>query len=526
MAANGQPDQGIQGMASLERPDIKKALTPFTVLNLTRWYTILASVVEGPFLTNDEEKKLQDYKNTYETAKTRKKALKGSELKEFKELTTRALIHNYNRLLFWKEKNIEHFGEQAKVKDEAIRNLVGEIQAEMVVHNDELDEKDEKIRRLEREVKRLEDELGTNPNNSNQNSLAKMSTLVAGSVNSTIDFATHVAAALAPAIPAGQQLNPTDRVKEVMIEKFMGGIEEWLLFFEAFVLKYHKAHISPAARMGYLVSLMGPNPVELIRHFPKNGAFYHQALTTLIEEYGSESKIIAFYYGKLYNLPHATNNQTLKQLYLTTSQCAYHLGILGRCDNSLTAWLELKLDPRIRLEMRRAVGKDLNLLPLAEYLRAIKTELDIRSAHISADIDESRQPRVVQQASALVAGAERLLCYFCNEHGHYHQDCRKVTDPTQRYQIIVSANRCTNCFKKGHNHTQCGLRNMEKGSCRTCHRHHHTALHGYFQMKYQQYQQRQHEAKRKHHSQSSNKSYQSQSSKPKDTEQASKPAKE
>ena len=65
----------------------------------------------------------------------------------------------------------------------------------------------------------------------------------------------------------------------------------------------------------------------------------------------------------------------------------------------------------------------------------------------------------------------KLKCVFC-EKPHYPDQCRIVTDPTQRKLILQEKKRCFNCTTTGHNANEC----KSKKKCYTCKGKHHTSI--------------------------------------------------
>ena len=63
------------------------------------------------------------------------------------------------------------------------------------------------------------------------------------------------------------------------------------------------------------------------------------------------------------------------------------------------------------------------------------------------------------------------FCVFCENRGHWAQDCRSVSDVDTRIAKLKAANRCFLCLNRGHNSQNCGRKG--RALCTQCRGSHH-----------------------------------------------------
>jgi hypothetical protein len=66
------------------------------------------------------------------------------------------------------------------------------------------------------------------------------------------------------------------------------------------------------------------------------------------------------------------------------------------------------------------------------------------------------------------------FCVFCDSRGHWAQDCKKITDITERVEKLKRANWCFLCLNRGHTTSNCGKKGKTK--CAKCNKSHHISI--------------------------------------------------
>ena len=72
------------------------------------------------------------------------------------------------------------------------------------------------------------------------------------------------------------------------------------------------------------------------------------------------------------------------------------------------------------------------------------------------------------------ANGPEPFCAFCDSRSHWAQDCKKITDITERVEGLKKANRCFLCLNKGHTASNWGKNG--KAKCAKCKKSHHISI--------------------------------------------------
>ena len=77
-------------------------------------------------------------------------------------------------------------------------------------------------------------------------------------------------------------------------------------------------------------------------------------------------------------------------------------------------------------------------------------EVDLREEYEQKPQREERQRKSDRPWSTMFAGKESSNCAFCNNLGHRHEDCKRVTDIKERKKLLLKYGRCFKCLRNGH----------------------------------------------------------------------------
>jgi hypothetical protein len=66
------------------------------------------------------------------------------------------------------------------------------------------------------------------------------------------------------------------------------------------------------------------------------------------------------------------------------------------------------------------------------------------------------------------------FCVFCESKGHWAQDCKKVTEVSERREKLKAAHCCFLCLNRGHSARACGRKG--RASCTRCKGAHHRSI--------------------------------------------------
>jgi hypothetical protein len=71
-------------------------------------------------------------------------------------------------------------------------------------------------------------------------------------------------------------------------------------------------------------------------------------------------------------------------------------------------------------------------------------------------------------------GRQELFCLFCENRGHWAQDCKDVTDVKDRKEKLKLAFRCFLCLNRGQSLKNCSKKG--KVYCSKCRKSHHYSI--------------------------------------------------
>ena len=129
-----------------------------------------------------------------------------------------------------------------------------------------------------------------------------------------------------------------------------------------------------------------------------------------------------------------------------------------------------KLPGSLRITLTR--GEEHHMWDMEKFLKEFGDEVDLREEYEQKPQREQRQRKSDRPWSTMLAGKESSNCVFCNNPGHRHEDCKRVTDIKERKKLLLKYGRCFKCLRKGHLARACKI----SVKCSACKCEHHKAL--------------------------------------------------
>ena len=265
------------------------------------------------------------------------------------------------------------------------------------------------------------------------------------------------------------------KLPKIEIRKFYGDATEWQQFYDSFSCAVDQNNsLSDVEKMNYLVNLLGGEAALCVKGLQLSNANYLVALNMLKERYGDDQVLISSFMNKLLNLETVPGNNSvveLRGLYDNIETQIRSLNSLGLDERSYGAMLVpvimAKLPQQVKLIISRKFGK--NSWDVKEVLLELKTELEARE---KVSLTENTDPNETEEqgmfsGSALFTGSQdvrKSTCIFCKKASHKSSECRTVSNPTARKNIILKERRCLLCLKPGHVIKDC----YSKGKCFKC----------------------------------------------------------
>ncbi|KAL5459979.1 hypothetical protein EMCRGX_G033382 [Ephydatia muelleri] len=182
----------------------------------------------------------------------------------------------------------------------------------------------------------------------------------------------------------------------------------------------------------------------------------------------------------LMGLEAVTSNHNLKglrRLYDLVGTHMRSLCSLGISSTSYGSLLSSVVMNKLPQEIRVSISKEVTgeSLDLEAIMKIVEKEISVReqaTATVTVTSPVKKQPREGSvTASALLSNNSSIACSFCSQP-HPSSDCGSVTDVGERKWILVKAERCYNCLKKGHIGRDC----RSPSKCSNCGGGHHLSI--------------------------------------------------
>ena len=123
---------------------------------------------------------------------------------------------------------------------------------------------------------------------------------------------------------------------------------------------------------------------------------------------------------------------------------------------------------RLRLTITR--GEEHHDWNLQQLLNTLGHEIELREEY-SKNTRHTRGTREDPTKRTTIYAEKEMNCAFCLG-GHKHEECNKVTQVSERKQLLLKFGRCFNCIRKGHVSRDCKI----AVNCKFCKGKHHSCL--------------------------------------------------
>lgn len=284
------------------------------------------------------------------------------------------------------------------------------------------------------------------------------------------------------------------QLPRIQIPKFSGDLHSWPAFHDLFTSMVHEArNLSGVQKMHYLRSSLEGEAEQLIRSLKVTEANYREAWDVLLARYNQRRVIIDAHLDQLLDMP-KVNIESASGLRLqmdTFHEAVRALSALGQqvdtWDAILIRMLLNKIDSETKRAWEMSLGND--ILPTYDELRDFierrcRSLQALHQSSSSTKPQRSAEPRTTtskpnRQQNAFnnqrpfSSNSASVGCTMC-KGAHAVGSCPDFIRlaPGERYRKACELRLCYNCLKPDHITSACSA-----GSCRTCHRRHHSLLH-------------------------------------------------
>ena len=303
------------------------------------------------------------------------------------------------------------------------------------------------------------------------------------------------------------------RLPKLDLPTFSGDFLQWQMFHDSFFSSVHnRGDISYVNKFNYLRSQLRGKALDVVRGFALNSENYMTAYNLLCERYGKKSLIIRAHIQKLLNLQYVKegNIDSLTDFINHVEMNVRSLDSLGISGESYSCFLVQIVLQRLPEQMNTEFARydkfgESNINDVLTFLNNELTVLQSSKVYIhrnnsatkrdrnsdrhsfyshekfvrtSADSntqndDNSHVPGPVRSSIFQVSHKNKPRCPICSED-HWIEQCSSFIKLSvhERNQEVKAKNLCFNCLKP-HMMKFC----KSKGTCKTCHKRHHTLLH-------------------------------------------------
>ncbi|XP_070545989.1 uncharacterized protein [Ptychodera flava] len=304
-----------------------------------------------------------------------------------------------------------------------------------------------------------------------------------------------------------QQNRPATPYKTIQLPKleipiFYGDYRQWNQFFDNFQSAIDdNEHLSDVQKFVYLRSFLGGEAKRTIDGFATTDANYATAVKLLKERYGRTQLIINAHMRYLWEQPPPSNNpESLRQFHDELETTIRELNVMGKNENDFSKLLIPMLLEKLpkEFQMQLARGRSDDSWTLSGLTKAMTKEIRVLSVGSKlselSTVDGDNTPTVSAFYTKTARGSNHTTtgfnrrkshtttpakrspptqrkCAFCSGQ-HSPNNCIKISEPSQRLEIVKRDHLCFNCLGK-HSANYC----KSRFTCRVCKQRHHTALH-------------------------------------------------
>jgi hypothetical protein len=283
------------------------------------------------------------------------------------------------------------------------------------------------------------------------------------------------------------------KLPAIKLEPFRGDVENWSRFWEQFRSSIDQnASLSTINKHVFLRGYLEGEPKMLVDGIAVTAGTYEETKKILLARYGDTNHIIQAHLDFLEALPPVTS-ATPDDLSTTFIECHRRIHVLRALGEDINGYGRV-LIPKIL----RAFPTEICQRWIIHVKRQSLSEGDIlKLEFLGEEVDGALtaqkicgealdNPNYFPSAMALHVNSKQTksgqnnrhtgypFCVFCESKGHWAQDCRRVTEVSERREKLKSAHRCFLCLNRGHNAKVCSKK--DQALCAKCKEAHHRSI--------------------------------------------------
>jgi hypothetical protein len=288
---------------------------------------------------------------------------------------------------------------------------------------------------------------------------------------------------------------PTITLPTIKLEPFSGDIESWQRFWEQFQSSVDtNPSVSQINKNVFLRGYLNGEPKHLVDGIAITAETYEETRRILHATYGDNNRIIHAHLDYLEDIK-PMRSSTLNLLNTTYVECNRRLQALRALGENVDNYGRILAPKIIRafpedicrrwiMHTKREQISDGDITTLMAFLND-EFEGAIITQKIRGDVSDI-DPLTPTTASFHVSSKPNIpstpksklrqepFCVFCDNRGHWAQDCKQITDVKDRTEKLKKDALCFLCLNRGHSYKNCGKRG--KVHCSKCRRPHHYSI--------------------------------------------------
>ena len=284
------------------------------------------------------------------------------------------------------------------------------------------------------------------------------------------------------------------KLPPLKLEPFSGDIEGWARFWEQFESSIDKdPSLSVVNKHVFLRGYLEGEPKMLVEGIAVVADTYAETKRILLARYGDKNRIIQAHLDYLENVRpiQYPTPDALNTAFIECHRRIQALRALGEDVNGYGRVIAPKIlrafpDDLCRRWIVHAKREGLSEGDILSLMTFLGEEVDgaLTTQKIRGEVT-SRYGYTPTAAALHVQSKSRSsvrrvakdtgpFCVFCENRGHWAQDCERVVDITERIEKLKKAHRCFLCLSRGHTSSNC--RKKGRVQCTRCRRPHHQSL--------------------------------------------------
>ncbi|XP_067039928.1 uncharacterized protein [Acropora muricata] len=266
------------------------------------------------------------------------------------------------------------------------------------------------------------------------------------------------------------------KLPKLVITKFDGNFMDWPRFWGQFTETIDKTSVPAITKFSYLQELLDASVKRTVEALPFTAEGYNRAKSILQDKFGKESEIVKAYTKEILALPSipSASPKKIGEFSEKLTHCVQALQTMNKLEQ-VNGAVSMTLDklPAIRGDLVRTDPgwESWDFSKLSEAIRLWTRRNPVDTTRSEQEQPAKRNPRLTKMYHARRDDNKQRGCVYCGEN-HKAVECNKITNLSDRRQILLNKRLCFNCASGSHRASHC----PSKLTCQRCHKRHHTSL--------------------------------------------------